>query len=89
MQTSQRKIPTTGGKDGKPANYHWTQMLPHYEAELGDFQRQVATLKRGETITTGESQIKPLPAASFKLLSGGVEATMADPSSSVSSGRAR
>jgi hypothetical protein len=73
MQTSQRKIPTTGGKDGKPVNYHWTQMLPNYEAELADFQKQVAALKRGDAPATDESEIKPLPAAAFTLLSSGVE----------------
>jgi hypothetical protein len=73
MQTSQRKIPTTGGVDGKPAYFHWTQMLPLYEAELADFQKRVAALKRGETTPADESDIAPLPAASFKLLGSGVE----------------
>jgi hypothetical protein len=73
MQTSQRKIPTTGGRDGKPANFHWTQMLPSYEAELVDFQKQVAALKRGEGMAADESHIKPLPRAEFKLFGAGVE----------------
>jgi len=73
MQTSQRKIPTTGGKDGKPANYHWTQMLPNYESELADFQKQVAALKRGEAIASDESHVKPLHKAAIKILSSGVE----------------
>ncbi len=45
MQTSQRKIPVSGGSGGKPANYHWTQLLPTYEKELTDFQAKVAALK--------------------------------------------
>jgi hypothetical protein len=38
MQTRQRKIPLPGGVDGKPANYHWAQLLPVYEKELADFR---------------------------------------------------
>jgi hypothetical protein len=45
MQTSQRKIPTTGGEDGKPANFHWVQMLPKYEAEFEGFQQLVAKIE--------------------------------------------
>jgi hypothetical protein len=73
MQTSQRKIPTTGGRDGKPANYHWTQMLPLYEAELSDFQQTVAALRRGEGIAFDESHVKPLRSADIKILTSGVE----------------
>ena len=72
MQTSQRKIPTAGGRDGKPAFYHWQQMLPLYEAELADFDRQLAALKRGDTLAD-ESQITPLRGAPFKILSSGAE----------------
>ena len=39
MQTSQRKIPLPGGAGGKPANYHWSQLLPVYEKELADFRK--------------------------------------------------
>ncbi len=45
MQTAQRKIPAAGGVGGKPANYHWTQLVPLYEKELADFRAQVAALK--------------------------------------------
>ena len=45
MQTSQRKIPVPGGSGGKPANYHWSQLVPLYEKELADFQKKVADLK--------------------------------------------
>lgn len=47
MQTSQRRIPVVGGAGGKPANYHWTQLLPLYEKELADFDMQLAALKAG------------------------------------------
>jgi hypothetical protein len=45
MQTAQRKIPAVGGIGGKPANYHWMQLVPLYEKELTDFREQVAALK--------------------------------------------
>ena len=73
MQTSQRKIPFVGGVDGKPANFHWVQLVPAYEAELADFQKQVAALKRGDAVVADESRITPLPTAEFKLLGSGVE----------------
>jgi hypothetical protein len=38
MQTRQRKIPVPGGADGKPAFYHWDQMLPVYETEVVVFR---------------------------------------------------
>ncbi|PTY07474.1 hypothetical protein DB347_09245 [Opitutaceae bacterium EW11] len=41
MQTSQRRIPVTGAVDGKPANYHWVQLLPVYEKELADFRARL------------------------------------------------
>jgi hypothetical protein len=74
MQHSQRKIPTTGGVDGKPAFFHWTQMLPLYEKELADFQKKVAGLKSGVAAAPDESTIKPLPKAAFKVLSKNAEA---------------
>ena len=68
MQTSQRRIPVPGGKDGQPINFHWTQLLPMYEKELADFDQQLAELKRGGPSTTRPA-IKPLQSARFKLLS--------------------
>jgi hypothetical protein len=73
MQTSQRKIPFVGGVDGKPANFHWTQLVPAYEAELAEFERNVAALKRGESPTADESAIASLPKTSIKLLGRGAE----------------
>jgi hypothetical protein len=66
MQTNQRKIPVSGGINGKPANYNWTQLLPMYEKELADFQNCVAELKRGGTINAPP---QPLESAAFKLVS--------------------
>jgi len=45
MQTSQRKIPFPGAEDGKPANYHWIEVLKKYEKELEDFKRQIQDLE--------------------------------------------
>jgi hypothetical protein len=47
MQTSQRRIPFVGAVDGKPANYHWTQLLPLYEKELAEFDTQLAAIRQG------------------------------------------
>jgi hypothetical protein len=45
MQTSQRKIPVTGGVGGVSTNYHWTQLVGLYEKELNDFQDKVGSLR--------------------------------------------
>ncbi|HEX7630676.1 MAG TPA: hypothetical protein VF388_00975 [Lacunisphaera sp.] len=71
MQTAQRRIPVPGGRNGKAANYHWTQLLPLYEKELTDFRAQVAALKN-----PGSAKARthaPLPAADWKLLTPGLE----------------
>jgi hypothetical protein len=73
MQTSQRRIPVTGGEGGKPANYHWTQLVPLYEKELADFQATVAKLKPSDVTAVDESAMKPLPAASVKVIGDGAE----------------
>jgi hypothetical protein len=70
MQTRQRRIPTTGGDDqNRPANYHWSQVLPLYEQELADFRAQLQGLKQGKPEVAGDEAIKPLTKASFKLIS--------------------
>jgi hypothetical protein len=68
MQTSQRRIPVPGGVEGKPANFHWTQLLPFYEKEYADFARSVQNA--GETGFRDESAIPTLPKVKVKLLSG-------------------
>ena len=74
MQTGQRKIPVSGGMDGRPAHYHWSQLIGLYEAELADFRRKVASLKQGATPTTAEANVQRLPAATVKVLSQGAQA---------------
>lgn len=73
MQTSQRKIPFVGGVGGKPANNHWVQLVPAYEAELSDLERKVAALKRGESLAADESKIRQLPKGNLKLLTDAAE----------------
>jgi hypothetical protein len=70
MQTSYRRIPVPGSRDGQPANYHWTQLLPLYEKELADFRAQVAALTT--PIGTKPRMHAPLPAADWKLVTPGL-----------------
>ncbi|MFT3870706.1 MAG: hypothetical protein QM715_19825 [Nibricoccus sp.] len=71
MQTSQRRIPVPGGKDGQPANYHWTQLLPLYENELVEFDKHIETLRSSGP--AARAAIQPLQPASFTLLSSKAE----------------
>jgi len=73
MQTSQRKIPFTGGFKGGGTNYLWSQVEPLYERELADFQEKVARLHRNATNVVNESKIAPWPGAQFKLISTNAE----------------
>ena len=72
MQTSQRKIPFPGGVRGVGTNYLWSQLVPVYQRELADFQAKVAQLKPGMA-ALDDSNIKPWPAAAFKLISTNAE----------------
>ncbi len=75
MQTSQRKIPVSGGIDGQGTNYLWSQLVPLYKKELGDFQAKVAQLKQNTNSIppVEESKIKPWPAGLFTLISTNAE----------------
>ena len=76
MQTSQRKIPVSGGTKGVGTNYLWSQLVPLYQKELDDFQAKVAQLKLNANSVTpavDESKIQPWPAAQFKLISTNAE----------------
>lgn len=68
MQTAQRRIPISGGLDGKPANYHWTQLVPFYEKELADFKAQLVLLHEGK-LKPNFSRLAPLKKATIRLLS--------------------
>jgi hypothetical protein len=76
MQTSQRKIPFTGGIKGVGTNYLWSQLMPLYQKELDDFRAKVAELKQPKMQGAGPeagAPIKPWPAAVFKLISTNAE----------------
>jgi hypothetical protein len=75
MQTSQRKIPFTGGVNGGGTNYLWSQLVPLYRKELEHFQAKVAQLKQmtNGSAAVDESNIKPWPPAQFKLISTNAE----------------
>jgi hypothetical protein len=64
MQTQQRKIPV-GGDDGK--NKTWEELLPYYQQELGNFRKNVDSLKSPKQ-TTAVSQTQILKNADVKLL---------------------
>ncbi|MDB5327142.1 MAG: hypothetical protein JWM57_2711 [Phycisphaerales bacterium] len=69
MQTSQRRIPFSGGKDGQPANFHWSQLVPLYEKELADFDQRLADLTSGKV--TADQLVEPLKPAAVTVISGG------------------
>jgi hypothetical protein len=75
MQTSQRKIPFSGGFKGIGTNFLWSQLVPLYQRELNDFQAKVAQLRENAsaTNTVDESKIAPWPSAKFKLISANAE----------------
>ena len=76
MQTSQRKIPVSGGFKGVGTNYLWSQLLVTlYGPEVLDFAASVDRLRSGMNILVvpAETNIKPWPAAQFKLISTNAE----------------
>jgi hypothetical protein len=75
MQTSQRKIPVSGGVKGHGANYLWSQLVPLYQKELADFQAKVEQLKQSTNVVASVDKIdiKPWPAAHIKLISTNAE----------------
>ena len=72
MQTSQRKIPVSGGSHGVGTNYLWSQLVPLYQKELENFQTRLAGLEQGNA-GVNESSFKPWAAAGFKVLSTNAE----------------
>lgn len=72
LLTYHRRIPFPGEVDGKPCNYHWTQVLPHYEEELAGFRKYVHDLETGKVnprLRFADKDMKPYPNADFELLS--------------------
>jgi hypothetical protein len=65
MQTAQRRIPFSG-IDG--TNKTWAELLPHYQAELDNFKRNLNTLKSGST----EKDFEDLKPANIEILNPGI-----------------
>jgi len=69
MQTAQRRIPLVGGAlGGKPANFHWTQLLPVYEKEFSDFDALVTALQSGGAAAVRAQSLATLKAAPFQVI---------------------
>jgi hypothetical protein len=49
LQTPHRKIPITGSVEGRPVNYHWTQLVNIYRKEVKSVKDQVAFLENPES----------------------------------------
>jgi hypothetical protein len=68
MQTQQRRIPISGANG---MNKIWAELLPHYQAELDNFKRNVNMLK------AGNGQMKPvvriLEPVQVKILNKGIK----------------
>jgi len=85
MQTSQRKIPVSGGVKGVGTNYLWSQLVPLYQKELADFQTSLAALERRSPTrldgNTGQQRavsetgapVAAWPSVPFKLISTNAE----------------
>jgi hypothetical protein len=75
MQTSQRKIPVSGGAKGHGTNYLWSQLVPLYQKELETFSAKIVQLKQSTNAIAAvdEASVKPWPAAPFKLISTNAE----------------
>jgi len=75
MQTSQRKIPVSGGVKGIGTNYLWFQLVPMYEKELVDFKERVAQLSHSTNVSVRvvDASVKAWPAAKFTLISSNAE----------------
>lgn len=67
MQTSMRRIPIAG-KGG--VNKHWTELQPHYQAELDNFKRNLEMLRSNGS--RGERKFEVLKPAQVDVLNQGV-----------------
>lgn len=69
MQTSQRRIPVAGGRDGERINYHWTQLLPTYTQEYKDFEARVKGLHDGTIPVHAQAALPKFKKAAVRVLS--------------------
>ena len=67
MQTRHRKIPIIGSVEGRPVNYHWTQLVDMYRKEIKAVKDQVAFLENPEP--AGDIQ-KYLSESIFEIVGG-------------------
>jgi hypothetical protein len=70
MQTAQRRIPISGING---TNKTWKELLPHYQAELENFKRNVESLKSNRSVGGGTEPPKALLPAKVEILSKGYE----------------
>jgi hypothetical protein len=80
MQTSQRKIPVSGGNKFGGTNYLWSQLVPLYRQELADFQKKVGNLEHAPAVAAPALSVSAnggpaaaWPSAAFKLISTNAE----------------
>jgi hypothetical protein len=85
MQTSQRKIPVSGGDHGTGTNYHWAQLIGVYQTELENFRTKVAALHAAGSTNAvlEETNVSSLQPAKFKLLSTNAETYVVQPGAHV------
>lgn len=68
MQTQQRRIPISGANG---TNKTWAELLPHYQAELDNFKRNVAMLKANNgQVNTNVNAFEPVQVS---ILNNGVK----------------
>jgi hypothetical protein len=68
MQTQQRKVPVNGN-DGR--NKTWTELLPYYEKELGNFKRHLDSLQHGNGQAAGSGlSLKAAPVTMLSAVNG-------------------
>ncbi|MEO9475726.1 MAG: glycoside hydrolase family 20 zincin-like fold domain-containing protein [Cyclobacteriaceae bacterium] len=70
MQTAQRRIPITG-RDG--TNKTWMELLPHYQAELNVFKRNIETLKSNGDVNDMMKKSKIFEPAQVTILNKGAK----------------
>ena len=58
MQTGHRKIPVPGAIDGRPANFHWSQLLEVYEDELAAFEQSIDRLRQGANAAVSPAAVR-------------------------------
>jgi hypothetical protein len=73
------------GRQNIPFNrvWHWSQLVEKYQAELDGFRQRVDVLAGRVKVQAETPDIKPLPAAAFKLLSSDMQTYTVEPGAKV------